>query len=92
MIQPLPTINQVLIVSGVSAVPVSQGGTGLTTLTANRLLVGNGSSVALDLAEVLPACAGRSLTVLFTRDDLVIAAFANLDGVYSGRADWYRLT
>ncbi len=48
---------------------------------------------AIDLVDVLPAChAGRALSVYVTRDDVVIAVFGNLDGGFTSRADWFRIT
>jgi hypothetical protein len=51
--------NNAGVFGGVTAVPVANGGTGATTLTANNVLLGNGTSA---LQAVAPGTAGNLLT------------------------------
>ena len=51
--------NNAGVFGGVTAVPVANGGTGATTLTANAVLIGNGTSA---VTAVAPGTAGNLLT------------------------------
>jgi hypothetical protein len=55
-----PTFQQVSLTAGVTGtLPVANGGTGSTTLTANNVLLGNGTSA---LQVVAPGTNGNVLT------------------------------
>lgn len=69
---------------GGGTLPVGQGGTGSTTLTANRFLVGNGGG-AVDLSKVVPTgvVIGTTDTQTMTNKTLNIPTITDVAGVHT---------